>query len=586
MVECLCLCALDLCFAGAVSLPSPANVSIQCDSYGAEVRWKYPDLSQDIQFQVKVNDELKRNSNITQKLTRNLHLNISSMMFNAQFNRYYVTVMAVRGEEKSKPTTSKIFSYNENSASEIKCYLDFPEVELSPKDGKLHVQFANPLQLYRNSPAVRNLNDNLKYCIETEGESEICDICEINQNTCETSVVFSERRGEYCISLTGMVMQRLFNEKSSCFTGDIRSSVSLPSPANVSIQCDSYGVEVRWKYPDLSQDVQFQVEVIDDLKKNSNITQKRTKDLHLNISSMMFNAQFNRYYVTVMAVRGGEESKPTTSKIFSYNENSANEIKCYLDFPEVELSPKDGKLHVQFANPLQLYRNSPALRNLNDNLKYCIETEEEENETCGRCDITQKICEKSIVFSGHRGEYCISLTGTAGQRKFNEKSSCFTGDIRSYPSITVYLYPVLGVVLTLLFITAIIMLLVTKDKATIKKQVSDMMEAMGFLVWPNINPPPLLPPDREKMDSNVYMEPMISPEEQKVYEITDNATAYSDTKDIGSGNSEFKNYGANDLVDDEPYNLSEGYDCPHAPRQEMSSGDMVDAMDLNCFLEL
>lgn len=88
------------------------------------------------------------------------------------------------------------------------------------------------------------------------------------------------------------------------------------------------------------------------------------------------------------------------------------------------------------------------------------------------------------------------------------------------------------------------------------------------------------------MDSNVYMEPMISPEEQKVYEITDNATAYSDTKDIGSGNSEFKNYGANDLVDDEPYNLSEGYDCPHAPRQEMSSGDMVDAMDLNCFLEL
>lgn len=47
----------------------------------------------------------------------------------------------------------------------------------------------------------------------------------------------------------------------------------------------------------------------------------------------------------------------------------------YLDFPEVELSPKDGKLHVQFTNPLQLYRNSPALRGLTDNLKYCIKTE-------------------------------------------------------------------------------------------------------------------------------------------------------------------------------------------------------------------
>ncbi len=48
----------------------------------------------------------------------------------------------------------------------------------------------------------------------------------------------------------------------------------------------------------------------------------------------------------------------------------------YLDFPEVKLSPKDGKLHVQFTNPLQLYSNSPALDGLDDNLEYCIETKE------------------------------------------------------------------------------------------------------------------------------------------------------------------------------------------------------------------
>lgn len=48
----------------------------------------------------------------------------------------------------------------------------------------------------------------------------------------------------------------------------------------------------------------------------------------------------------------------------------------YLDFPEVKLSPKDGKLHVQFSNPLQLYRNSPALCGLTDDLEYCIETEQ------------------------------------------------------------------------------------------------------------------------------------------------------------------------------------------------------------------
>ncbi len=44
-------------FLLAVSLPVSANVSIQCDSYGVEVRWEYPDLNQDVYFQVMVKDE-------------------------------------------------------------------------------------------------------------------------------------------------------------------------------------------------------------------------------------------------------------------------------------------------------------------------------------------------------------------------------------------------------------------------------------------------------------------------------------------------------------------------------------------------
>uniref|UniRef100_A0A8C2IMG6 Fibronectin type-III domain-containing protein n=1 Tax=Cyprinus carpio TaxID=7962 RepID=A0A8C2IMG6_CYPCA len=420
----------------AVSRPSPpASVSIQCDSYGVEVRWEYPDLDQDVQFQVKViHDYNERNSNITQNLTQSLHLNISNMLFYPAYNRYYVTVTAVRGGEESEPTLSDIFSYNKYATAKIKCYLDFPEVELSPKDGKLHVQFTNPLQLYRNSPALRGLTDNLEYCIETEeGRNEACETCEMKQNTCEKSVVFSEYRGEYCINLTGKIGQRFFNLRSSCFTGDIRSSVSRPSPpASVSIQCDSYGVEVRWEYPDLDQDVQFQVKVIHDYnERNSNVTQNLTQSLHLNISNMLFYPAYNRYYVTVTAVRGGEESEPTLSDIFSYNKYATAKIKCYLDFPEVELSPKDGKLHVQFTNPLQLYRNSPALRGLTDNLEYCIETEEGKNKTCETCEMKQNTCEKSVVFSEYRGEYCINLTGKIGQRFFNLRSSCFKGDIRS-----------------------------------------------------------------------------------------------------------------------------------------------------------
>ncbi|KAK2909319.1 hypothetical protein QQF64_000557 [Cirrhinus molitorella] len=352
------------------------------------------------------------------------------------------------------------------------------------------------------------------------------------------------------------------------FQKSASEAVSLPSPANVSIQCDSYGVEVRWKYPDHSQDVQFQVEV-----KGSNqmSSQKLTWHQHLNISSMLFNTEFGRYYVIVTAVRGGEESEPATSDIFSYNELSTSEIKCYLDFPEVKLSPKDNKLHVQFANPLQLYRHSPALSNLSNDLKYCTETEEER--PCGTCEMTQNTCEISIVFSKHEGEFCINLTGNIGQRNFNDKSECFTGDIKSYPPITVYVYPVLGVFLTLLFITGIIMLLVTKYKATIKKKASTLFPpSLRISLLPKTN---LYTPDPVQVDSNVHIEPRASTEEEILIEISDDKTEYSDTKDTGSSVSEAKNpYGGNDLVGSSS-SLSEGYDCPHAPKQEMSPGDMV-----------
>uniref|UniRef100_A0A673JW67 Uncharacterized protein n=1 Tax=Sinocyclocheilus rhinocerous TaxID=307959 RepID=A0A673JW67_9TELE len=231
-------------------------------------------------------------------------------------------------------------------------------------------------------------------------------------------------------------------------------------PASVSIQCDSYGVEVRWEYPDLDQDVQFQVKVIHDFnQRNSNVTQNLTRSLRLNISSMLFYPAYNRYVVNVTAVRGGEESEPTLSDIFSYNKYATAKITCHLDFPEVELSPKDGKLHVQFTNPLQLYRNSPALRGLNDNLKYCIETEEGRNEACETCEMKQNTCETSVVFSEHRGEYCVSLTGNIGQRFFNLRSSCFTGDIRSCKCD--FYQTVFPVWITVMFLSAVWTLILT-----------------------------------------------------------------------------------------------------------------------------
>ncbi|ROL52046.1 hypothetical protein DPX16_23538 [Anabarilius grahami] len=336
-----------------------------------------------------------------------------------------------------------------------------------------------------------------------------------------------------------------------------------PPPANVSIQCDNYGVEARWEYPDQSRDVHFFVEVTHFNGRKNETTQNR----NLNISSMLFNSAHSTYFVTVRAVRGGQESDSCESAIFSFNENAGNaDIKCYLDFPEVELSPKDGKLHVQFINPPHLYRNTPALRDLDYDLIYYIETEESENEfTCG---MKNETCESSVEFSEHRGVYCVNLTGKFGQRPLNPRRKCFEGDIRIYPSFTVYLYPVLGVALTLIFITGIIMLLAKKFNSEIKKNAITAFPK--FLVF---NPAPagqckVLKVETEIMDSKVKIEPVGDPHEQTtLIEMNSDEEQPSGDGDVGRGDLDNESaYGPNMLDEDdedEPGSLSNGYDSPH-----------------------
>lgn len=63
---------------------------------------------------------------------------------------------------------------------------------------------------------------------------------------------------------------------------------------------------------------------------------KTTQNLSLNISSMLFNPEFNRYFVTVRAVRGGQESDLCESAIFSFNTNADSKIKCMFSLYLVE----------------------------------------------------------------------------------------------------------------------------------------------------------------------------------------------------------------------------------------------------------
>ncbi|XP_039541345.1 interferon gamma receptor 1 [Pimephales promelas] len=350
-------------------------------------------------------------------------------------------------------------------------------------------------------------------------------------------------------------------------------AVSRPSPpVNVTIQCDNYGVEVRWEYPDLSQDVHFLVVVKESVNPNErkNYT---TRNLSLNISSLLFNSSFNTYFVNVTAVRGRKRSDPSDSDSFSFNKYATSKIKCYLDFPEVKLSAQNGKIHIQFVNPLHLYRNTPALSNNTDDLKYTVETEEGSTEST--CEMKTERCEVLIGFSELREVYYVSLTGQIGQRPLNPRACQFKGDIRIYPPFTVYLYPVLGVALTLLFITTILMLLVKKFYSEIKKK--SMAAFPNILVFEPTQTHLFEPLKlyQEAVASELHIEPK---EQTTLLEICSDEEPTSGDEDVGGRDLDNASpYRKNALDEDDTGDDSGGYDCPHALRLEMSPGDMVNA---------
>ncbi|XP_051559913.1 interferon gamma receptor 1-like [Myxocyprinus asiaticus] len=372
------------------------------------------------------------------------------------------------------------------------------------------------------------------------------------------------------------------------YTAATEAQSPLPPPTNVSIQCDNYGVEVHWQYPPFNKDVLFQVVIKPDIWMR--VENHTTSNLSLNISSMLGNPEFNSYFVTVTATSGLNKSKEAKSDRFSFNKYATSKITCQLDFPEVKLYPNDGKLHLQFSNPLHLYKNSPALRNVTDSLQYDVKTEEEENTFS--CGLELKICETSIEFAEERKKYCVNLTGLIGQRELRPISECYEGDIKSY----LFLFSVLGVVLMLLFIAGLLLLLAKELNKKITMKAASAFPK--FLVKPtqtNLCKPLKL--EAENVVREVQIVPLtytgdptehaallieISNQDQSSDWPNSSVSSDHNCKNVrGSELEDVSSSGFNDLVKPESKmvstsDLSAGYDCPHVTRQEMSPDDMVE----------
>lgn len=231
-----------------------------------------------------------------------------------------------------------------------------------------------------------------------------------------------------------------------------RLTDAVAAPFGVSVKCDSYGVVVEWMATGLSEQADFLLELKADSGENVSVN---TKDLRYNISDLLQDTAYNRYFVKVKARDGGHESEFAESQIFSFNYLRPTNITCDLEFPTVELSARDGKLFVEFINPLHLYRDTPALRKLknSDTLTYTLSSDKVREEfTCS--DELEK-CASNVSFPEEQEEYCIRLSGRIRQTRVRHtRPYCYSGTLYPGPPISTILIPVLVAITAVLILAS------------------------------------------------------------------------------------------------------------------------------------
>ncbi|KAA0721883.1 hypothetical protein E1301_Tti017180 [Triplophysa tibetana] len=188
-----------------------------------------------------------------------------------------------------------------------------------------------------------------------------------------------------------------------------------------------------------------------------------------------------------------------------------------------------------------------------------------------------KTCEVYFDFAKKREEYCLNLTGNIGQRYLKQKRQCFIGDLTYYPPITTYLYPLLGVFLSLLFITVVIMLLAKTCNEKIKKRAAtafpsflDFKPTQTHLCKP-------LKIEPETVVRDLQIEPITHDPAENIMliEIDPNEQQSWDRQSSSVDSKKYNKYGVGDLEIQDSRSSTGGYDCPHVLTLEMSPGDEV-----------
>ncbi|KAL2086577.1 hypothetical protein ACEWY4_017636 [Coilia grayii] len=193
----------------------------------------------------------------------------------------------------------------------------------------------------------------------------------------------------------------------------------LPSPENVTVNCDNFDTFVYWNYSKHQTDHHFQVKLMNDVSGVSVVFESR--DHHANITGRLNNTKFQKYTIQILARNRTHTSDFSSAVHFTFHDILGKEgvILCKMDFPVVKLEYRYGVLALSFQNPIRLYENSPALKYLKTNtyphlndisLVYDV-MDKDNNTTEFKCPYKTPVCQEELYISEKDGRHCVRLSG-------------------------------------------------------------------------------------------------------------------------------------------------------------------------------
>ncbi|XP_061581248.1 interferon gamma receptor 1 [Cololabis saira] len=209
------------------------------------------------------------------------------------------------------------------------------------------------------------------------------------------------------------------------------SSLIVPPPENVNVTCQNLNTTVSWNYSKDQPETTFRVNIIGRDGNKAIETENHQYDL----SRFVWQSQENYldlYYVKVIAIQGGNQSEAVSSKTFSFDDLKTVDIKCVLDFPNIEVTSDETQTSVEFQNPLHFYQQlKQAVKTDTRTFKFKVSPVGSAGDFDGECNERQSFCKRDVQFS--KGvEQCVRLTGSLYHSsrfpiKFNEtKKICAT----------------------------------------------------------------------------------------------------------------------------------------------------------------